>query len=304
TVLKSNSVLALNGISMLNFSSIAKVSSSTSRDSSPSVSSASDICRGPCLLRTLPEMSSITPFATSTIATSSLKNSAGSSSALFGLIERGDPLFQLAEFGKQCARPGEVFDLLERTSARHRRIAVHFTLRRHVAEELGTSGNHRVGPDRHMVGDADRAGKDDAVPDVHAARYTGHAADEAILADRDVVSDLHEIVDLGVAADPGGGERRAVDGRIGADFHVVAEDHGAERVDARQVACFLLACTLSRRGPRVAEAVGAQADVVLKDHPVADHDAIADACAGMDQAIAPDHGVGTYGYVRDDRGAC
>ena len=49
-----------------------------------------------------------------------------------------------------------------------------------------------------------------------------------VLADLDVVGDLHEVVDLGAAAHDGAAERRAVDGDVGAELHVVLEHDGAE----------------------------------------------------------------------------
>ena len=52
---------------------------------------------------------------------------------------------------------------------------------------------------------------------------------DAALADRAVVSDLHEVVDLGAAADPRVAERAAVDGRVGADLDVVLDPRRARR---------------------------------------------------------------------------
>ena len=49
-----------------------------------------------------------------------------------------------------------------------------------------------------------------------------------MFADNDVVSDLHEIVDLGAFLDPGSPEPRPVDSRVRANFNVVINLHDAE----------------------------------------------------------------------------
>ena len=52
-------------------------------------------------------------------------------------------------------------------------------------------------------------------------------AQDAVRADRDVVRDLHEVVDLRALADVRAAETRAVHGRVRADFHVVVDLHDA-----------------------------------------------------------------------------
>src|SRR5207302_5133952 len=173
---------------------------------------------------------------------------------------------QVADLGEERAQSGEILDLLEGAVARHRGISSHHRLGRDVAAHPGAGGNHRIRADCHMVGDADAAPEHDTIADMHASRYAYHPAYQTTLTNGDVVSDLHEIVDFGVAPDARRGERRTIDCRIGADLDIVLDDHGADRMDAARPST-AAAGALGLPGC-VAEAVRAETDVVLEDHAV------------------------------------
>ncbi len=64
----------------------------------------------------------------------------------------------------------------------------------------------------------------DEVSDSHVARNAALRRDQAMPPNADVVRDLHKIVDLGPLADDRIPNRTAVDGGVGADFHVVLND--------------------------------------------------------------------------------
>ena len=122
-------------------------------------------------------------------------------------------------------------------------------------------------------------------------------------ADIDVVRDLHQVVDLGTAADARAAEAGAVDGRVGPDLHIVLDDHDAH---LRDLVVFAI-------DGRVAEAIGAD------DAAVVQGDAGADAAGAMhdgavgDRAVAADldpaaglavddHAVLDIGAFADDDG--
>src|ERR1039458_3368291 len=54
------------------------------------------------------------------------------------------------------------------------------------------------------------------------------AHDQTVPANDDVVRDVHKIINLGALADDSGTKRAAVNGRVGADLHVVVDDHIAD----------------------------------------------------------------------------
>ena len=73
----------------------------------------------------------------------------------------------------------------------------------------------------NMINDAGLSGQNNVVPDARAAGDSHLGGNQRILADHDVVRELHEIVDFGAAANHGFSESCAVDRSIGADFHIV-----------------------------------------------------------------------------------
>src|SRR5262249_33637735 len=119
-----------------------------------------------------------------------------------------------------------------------------------------------------------------------------------------VVSDLHQIVDLRALADHRISQSAAVDGRVGADLHVVLDD---DAPDLRQ--------------PLGAARAGDEAEPFAADLGAAvDDDAVGDECgldsgARPDETVAPDlragaddgvgryHRAGAYRHAGADRRA-
>src|SRR6516162_1821897 len=128
-----------------------------------------------------------------------------------------------------------------------------------------------------MVSDADLTGEHGEVADRNAARYADLRDNQAMAADRAVVSDLHEIVDLGAFADHRIAGSAAVDSSVRTDLDVVLDD------DAPGLRDFLV--TLRRR--QIAEAVLPDADTRMDDDPVADQ-GMHDRGAWTDCAVAAD----------------
>src|SRR6185436_12326281 len=81
-------------------------------------------------------------------------------------------------------------------------IAEYIAAGRHVGPDPGGSPNDGFGADRDMVGNPGSAADPDTVADRYASRDPNLSADQAVQPDRDVVSDLDLIVDLGTGADP------------------------------------------------------------------------------------------------------
>ena len=145
-----------------------------------------------------------------------------------------------------------------------------------------------------MVGQADAAGHDHAISDPAAPGNADAPGNHAVPADLVVVSDHDQIVDLRAAADGGGLDRAAVDAAVGSQFHVIAQDHRAERGDA-------LHRRLARRrrrgwfGDGETEPVGPDAGVRMDDDPMADLHPIADPRPRIDQRVRADARAGADG---------
>src|SRR5438309_446835 len=127
--------------------------------------------------------------------------------------------------------------------------------------------------------------------------HLGH--DDRVLTDLDVVADLHQVVDLGPAADDRLPERGAVDRRVRPDFDVVLDQHRAHLRD--------LPVRFAVEG--VAEAVGANHCARATHDALAERDPRAQRHArGHDRRLAhlrarPDEGQRADPGVRADHGA-
>src|SRR5207245_844080 len=121
---------------------------------------------------------------------------------------RAEPRLELREPPLRAAQaPRELRQLtLEDEDAlgldqRARRRAEHLLARRDVAGEARLRGDDSAVTDREMVGDAHLAGEHDTPADPARPGDPHLGDDDRVLADLDVVTDLHEVVDLGPAAD-------------------------------------------------------------------------------------------------------
>ena len=144
-----------------------------------------------------------------------------------------------------------------------------------VADDAGLAGHG------HVPADGDRAG--------HA-----HLGDEqAVLADLGAVADGDQVAELRAAADDRAAERRPVDGAVGPDLDVVADDHVA---DLRDLDPLLL-----DRG--VAQAVLADDRAGVDGHAVAQDAVLVDDHVGEQRDVVADPAVPRAMYTPGiDRG--
>src|SRR5450755_131951 len=114
---------------------------------------------------------------------------------------------------------------------RLRRKSGHARVRWNRMRDAGLREDLRIRTDLDVATDPCLARCDHARAQLRAAGDADLTAQRAMFADRDVVPDLHEIVDLRSAADDGGPGHGAVDGRTRADLHAIADDHVADLRD-------------------------------------------------------------------------
>src|SRR5438094_696332 len=110
-----------------------------------------------------------------------------------------------------------------------------------------------------MLANSNLPAEDDVVLNGDAAGEPGLRRDDNVFSDAAVVSDVHEIVDLGAASDARFIQRSAVDGRVGPDFHVIF-DH--QFSDLRK---FLVVAALAIS--HIAEAVSANSPAMTAPAP-------------------------------------
>src|ERR1022692_940637 len=155
--------------------------------------------------------------------------------------------------------------------------------------------------DRCVVSDANLASHDRTVPDLDTARNAGLRCDHDIGSDGNVMPDVYQIVELRSCADHGLVQRAAVNGAVGADLDVVADDkladlgklviaavlfiaHESEAVRAQHRAC-MHHHTAAQRRTRIDD------DACIQVTIVADHDALADDAARSDVRVLSHDGV-------------
>jgi hypothetical protein len=92
-----------------------------------------------------------------------------------------------------------------------------------VGHHAGLAGRRGPVADDHAVADADLSCECHALPDLRRSGDSDLSADDRVLPHGHVVTDLHQIVDLRPAPDPGFRQRRPVDAGIGPDVNVVFE---------------------------------------------------------------------------------
>src|SRR3990170_2794577 len=145
-------------------------------------------------------------------------------------------------------------------------------------------------PHRHVVNDADLSRQHGAAPDAARPRdpYLGH--EDHVLAQLTVVPDLHQIVDLAPPADHRVAQGPAIDGRVGPDFHVIADAQPAHLGDL----------AVDRAVERVAEAVSPEHRPGMDDYPVADPDAVSDDDTRVQHYVLADHHAGPDEAQRPD----
>ena len=162
-----------------------------------------------------------------------------------------------------------------------------------VADDAGLRQQRRMVRNLDVPGDAHLSGDDAVLADDGGPGDTHLGRHHRMVADHHVVRDLAQVVDPHAVADDGGFHLGAVHGGVGADFHVVADNHVPEVLD------LLPTAVLARR---VAEAVVADDAASMQDHPVSDDHARENLHARIDNAVLSDLAVIADGHVlMDDR---
>lgn len=107
------------------------------------------------------------------------------------------------------------------------------------ADDACLPSEDSVVTDGDMAIHAGLSGHDDVIADLGAAGDADLRAEEIVLADFDIVSQMTKVIDLGAAADDGVIHRTVVDGGAGADLDVVSDDSAAELTDVMVVTCLV-----------------------------------------------------------------
>src|SRR5262245_28415869 len=198
----------------------------------------------------------------------------------------------------------------EKLAPAHGRVAEPLLPWRHVGYDAALRPDDRTFADRYIIGKPDLSGQDDAILDDDTAGNPALRDDDAMTADRDIVSDLHQVVDLGAFANHGVAVGAAVDRGPGPDLHFILHDDSAD----------LQYFAVTGRSHDVAEAIlpdgaaGVHDDAVPDqavgnhgigaDHALpADTDPGSDHCAGGDERTGPDLGLGSVHATGIDRHA-
>src|SRR5262245_45438826 len=159
----------------------------------------------------------------------------------------------------------------EKLTPAHGRVAEPLLPWRHVGYDAALRPNDRALADGYVVGKPHLSGQNDAILYDDAAGDPALRHDDAMAADRDIVSDLHQVVDLGAFADHGVAVGAAVDSGPGPDLHVILHDDAADLQDL----------AVTGRSHDVAEAI------------------LSNSAAGMDDDAIPDQAVGNHGVGAD-----
>src|SRR6185437_2336516 len=173
---------------------------------------------------------------------------------------------------------------------------------RNVAKHAGLAGDTRTVADRHVPADPGLARDDDSVPDVRRAGDSNLRHQQTQRADPHVVADLNEIVDARSRADHRVVDAAAIDRRVRADFHVVANYTASDvrnllvpsvsEYVAKPVARDPCSRVDRTPGADLATAVHGymrvQARSVANRYTIAEHDVILDPNAGAELDPVPD----------------
>ena len=107
------------------------------------------------------------------------------------------------------------------------------------ADDACLASEDSIVTDGDMTIHAGLSGHDDVIADLGAAGDANLRAEEIVLADLDIMSQMAKVIDLGAAADDGVIHRTVVDGGAGADLDVVSDDSAAQLTDVMVVACLV-----------------------------------------------------------------
>src|SRR6185437_2052574 len=144
-------------------------------------------------------------------------------------------------------------------AVRTRRISRPRLARRNVAERTRLRREARAGANGAMTAHTNLPGEDAAIAHVHRPGHAHLRHDQAQPSDAHVVRDVYQVVDLRAGADHRVVHAAAIDGRVGADLDVVADDAAS---DVRNLGV----ATLTRH---VAETIAAQPRPRVHTHALA-----------------------------------
>lgn len=107
------------------------------------------------------------------------------------------------------------------------------------ADDTCLASEDSIVTDGDMAIHAGLSGHDDVIADLGAAGDTDLRAEEIVLADFDIVSEMAKVIDLGTASNDGIVHRTIVDGGAGADLDVVSDDSAAKLANVMVMALFI-----------------------------------------------------------------
>src|SRR5205085_9988871 len=142
-------------------------------------------------------------------------------------------------------------------------------------------GDHPIA-DRQMPGSAHLAGKDDIVTDCGCASQSDLRSNQAIGANRRAMADLYEIIDLSMRPHNRLAERRPINGRAGAYFNVVFNNHFADLWNLVPLPLIIFG---------KAEAIATDDRVILDDAALAHDHVLTQRDSGMQQRLRADAGA-------------
>src|SRR5579862_835515 len=97
-----------------------------------------------------------------------------------------------------------------------------------VANHPGFGSHDNSVPNCHVILHAGLPRENDSFAHFDTSRYADLRNDHAVLANRTVMSDMDQIVDLCAPSDERRARARLVDGDIGADLDVILDNHPAD----------------------------------------------------------------------------
>src|SRR5690242_12776883 len=192
------------------------------------------------------------------------------------LLFSREPGRKLLDLLRQLGQPAEVcvhlFEFAQRTRGRapHNAAFPH----RLAGRDARLSSNHSAIFNSDMIGHTDLTRQSYKVANLGASGNSSLRGNHRVAANPDVVSYLHEVVDLGAFGDPRGSERAAVDRCIRADLNIVLDHQSAK----------LRKLLLAALGEQVTEPVRPQNGACMQYDTVAHFHARIDAHPGMEHA--------------------
>ena len=142
------------------------------------------------------------------------------------------------------------------------------------------SPQHHTFFDARMFSDAHLAAKNDILLDNDAAGEPGLGRDHDVFTDLAVVSDVHQVIDLGAPSDSCHFQCPPVDGRVGSNFNIVSD------FETSYLGKLFI---VSRRAvTNITEAICCQYRTSMNDHAIAEPSSRINSHVGINFAIASD----------------